>query len=81
MVYCPGAMSPLSKHGGNQSGQTSQQESTLSVSKQAVARRIFLLQYQDRGRTPEIVVTWSTWRSTVVAFATPPVYCGSAPQP
>jgi transposase-like protein len=43
-------------------------------------RRIFLLQYQDRGRIPD-AAKWSTWHSMAVVSATPPVCCGSVPRP
>jgi transposase-like protein len=45
-------------------------------------RRIFLLQYQDRGRAPEIrPARWSTWLSMAAASAIPPARCGSVPRP
>ena len=59
---CPGAVSPLSQHGGNQGRQTSQRSPTLSVSQWAVRVADLSSPYQDRGRVPEV-------RSQVVDLA------------
>lgn len=42
-------------------------------------RRIFLLQYQDRGRVPDIPARWSTWYLMAAASAILPACCGLVP--
>ncbi len=51
-------------------------------------RWIFLLQYQDRGRVPEVrrqvvdtAINGSGVRDTVAGSAIPPACCGSVPRP
>ena len=54
MVYCPGAVSLLSQHEVIKAGKQANGTQRYRCQNEHCARRIFLLQYQDRGRIPEI---------------------------